>query len=167
MTSVDIGSLVAEATSGLATRPPADGWAACASIWARVYVQAGPGWVKWPHLRTAADAAVTTALARATGSADPADEDLARLGAFDVEDDGSPEWQHVLDVTTMLLAALADDDLESTLHATVTTYLEGAFTMVANDHARAAGVPLRLPEAERALAADERWHRAVAFVRAL
>ena len=50
---------------------------------------------------------------------------------------------------------------------TVTTYLEGAFTTVANDHARAAGLPLRLPEAERALAADERWHRAVAFVRAL
>ncbi|WP_410614371.1 hypothetical protein [Amycolatopsis sp. lyj-109] len=165
MTSVDISSLVGKTTSGLATRPPADGWAACASIWARAYVQAGPGWVKWPHLRAAADAAFTTALARATGSADPADEDLARLGAFDVEDDGSPEWQHVLDLTTMLLAALEDDDLESTLHATVLTYLEGTFSTLANDHAGDGAI--NLPDAERALAADERWARAVAFVLAL
>lgn len=167
MTSVDIGSLAASAAGGLATRPPADGWAACAAIWARVYVQAGPGWAKWPHLRTMVGAALTTALARCAGADVPGEEDMARLGAFDVEDDGSDEWQHVLDLTTMLLGALSDDDLESTLHSTVTTYLEGTFTVLANDLARVAGRPLGQPEAEQALAGDERWQRAAGFVRAL
>ncbi|QKV73935.1 hypothetical protein [Amycolatopsis sp. Hca4] len=167
MTSVDISALAAEAAGALATRPPADGWVACASLWARVYVQAGPGWAKWPHLHMTVGGALTTALARASGAEVAAEEDVAGLSAFDVEDDGSDEWQHVLDLVTMLVAALSDDDLASTAHHTISTYLEGTFTVLANDLARDAGRPISQQDAEEGLSRDPRWQRAVGLVRTL
>jgi hypothetical protein len=169
MTSVDISSLVKHKTGELVTRPPVAAWAACASIWAREYVLAAPGWLKWPDARATAGDALAVALARSAGadvSATVADV-AARLGAFDVEDDGSDEWQHVLDVVTMLAGALEDDDLETTVEATLTTYLEGTFTVLANNLAETDGRPISLVDAEERLAGDERWRAAVDLVRAV
>jgi hypothetical protein len=167
VTSVDVGSLAEDKTSELMSRPAVDGWAACASVWARLFVLATPGWAKWPELHAVVSSALSLALARSTGLALPAADVVAQLGELEVEDDGSPEWQYVIDIVVMLQTALYDDDLENAVRTTVLTYLEETFTLLSNDLASRAGRPISLTDAEARLAEDERWRRAVDFVRSL
>jgi hypothetical protein len=167
MISVDISSLVDDKASELLGRPAAHGWAACASVWARVYVLASPGWARWPHLHQPVTMALSAALARCTGLDPAVPPEVEELTDFELEDDGSPEWQYVLDIVTMVLTALEDDDLATCVSSTLTTYLEQSFTLLANDLAEQDGRPISQADADARLAVDDRWRQVVDFVHAL
>jgi len=169
MTTVDIGAVVTEKSRDLLTRSPICGWAACASVWARVFVLATPGWRRWPHLHASVMEAFTLATHRATTATIPAPPDLPLLTPerFDIEDDGSPEWQHVVDLIAMLTTALDGQNLGQCLQTTLRTYLEGTFNILANIHAVTAGGSISHPEAETLLTHDHEWSKAVEFVQAL
>jgi hypothetical protein len=162
-------SLVAKKVGELSTRPAGDTWAACAAVWAHVFVLAGPGWRRWPHVYRTAGDALAAALRTATGGLDPDEAAglVARLDEFDVEDDGSAQWQHVIDLISMLLGALSGEDAAACATTTLTTYLEGTFTVIANDLATRDGRPISQLQAADRVPEDERWQRAVALVDAL
>jgi hypothetical protein len=167
LTSPDIPALVSEKVGELSTRPETDAWAACAAVWAHAFVLAGPGWRRWPHLeRPTADALVTAILVTSRGGTAPP-ELIASLESFDVEDDGSAEWQYVIDTIAMLLPALTGEDLVSCATTTLTTYLEGTFNIVANQFATLNGRPISQLEASSRVPEDGAWRRAVALVKAL
>jgi hypothetical protein len=166
---VDIGSLVRAKTSELAKRSTTDRWAACASLWARVYVLANPGWTRWPHVHARVRAALPVALARCTGVGMPAShaQHIVELNSFEIEDDGSAEWQWVIDLLSMLLVALEGQHVDACVETAIRTYLEGTFNVVANQMAEGVGRPISQRDAEARMPRDETWQRTVAFVRSL
>jgi hypothetical protein len=86
---------------------------------------------------------------------------------LDIEDDGSAEWQFAVDLIAMLSAVLDDQDVKSCLMTTLSTYLEGAFNVLANKMAVSDGRPIPNDEVTMRLAHDEAWRRAVELVRSL
>ena len=169
MTVVDIGSLAEEKASELMGRGTVDAWAACASIWARVYVLATPGWVSWPAVHATVNAALPLALGRCAGVDLPAsaEQTIARLGTFDVEDDGSAEWQYTIDIVTMLLDVLHGDDVDNCVRTSIRTYLEGTFNILANEMAASDGRPISHADTTARMANDKTWWHTVEFVRSL
>jgi hypothetical protein len=167
--SVDISSLVLARTSELATRSTTDRWAACASLWARVYVLASPGWTRWPDVHARVRAALPVALARCTGVGLPASyaQHIAELNSFEIEDDGSAAWQRVIDLLSMLLVALEGQQVDACVETAIRSYLEGTFNIVANQMAEGAGRPISQRDAEARMPQDETWQQTVAFVRSL
>jgi hypothetical protein len=67
----------------------------------------------------------------------------------------------------MLSAVLDDQDVKSCLMTTLSTYLEGAFNVLANKMAVSDGRPIPNDEVTMRLAHDEAWRRAVELVRSL
>ena len=161
-------SLVNQKVGELSTRSETDAWAACAAVWAHVFVLASPGWQRWPQLAGPLGKALLAAMGAVTGGGEPVPAGLiAHLEEFDVEDDGSAEWQYAIDVTAMLLSVLNGEGLVTCATTTLTTYLEGTFNVVANNVAAVAGHPISQLEASSRVPDDEIWRRAVRFVRAL
>lgn len=144
-------------------------WAACAAIWARLWVEAGHGLKRWPHEAMRLSEALTCAMWKAAGTqlTDAADLVLVGLEAIEIDDDGSADWQSVVDLASMLIDALTDNDETAVLERTVRAYLEGAFNVLANDAATEAGGVLSQAVAETVVAQDERWQRTLSFVRGL
>jgi hypothetical protein len=165
--TAELTSLVDKKVGELSTRPAEDAWAACAAVWAHVFVLATPGWQRWPAVRRTVGDALLAAVDVATGEQGGAGDVVARLEAFDVEDDGSAEWQRVIDIISMLLSALTGDGAIACATTALTTYLEGTFNILANDLATRDGHPISQADASRRIPEDERWQRAVAFVSAL
>jgi len=57
---------------------------------------------------------------------------LSALEGFDIEDDGSAEWQYVVDLIVMISAALDGQDVSVCLQTALRSYLEGTFNVLAN-----------------------------------
>ena len=169
LTSVDKKAITSEKADELLAAPPERSWAACAAIWSRVFVLAGPGWKKAPKTTGAMREAFSLAMQRAAGIGDfvPDERLVAELEAFDVADDGSAEWQYMIDLMTMVQMAVRGKDLSDCLRRALQTYLEMSFHIISRTYAAAAGRPLGLTEAKEMIAADADWARVVAFVRAL
>ena len=164
---MDTTTLVDEKVAELATRSEPDAWAACAAVWTRVFVLATPGWRRWPDLGNLIGEALATTLLVVPGALPVPPGLIGRLESFDIEDDGSAEWQYAIDVAAMLLSALGGDPLETCATTTLTTYLEGTFTVVANTLATTNGHPISHLEATNRVPESDTWRRAIAFVRAL
>jgi hypothetical protein len=167
VSSADVTSLVREKVAELSTRSEPDAWAACAAVWARAFVLATPGWRRWPDLGNLLGEALGTTLLVVPGATPAPPGLIERLESFDVEDDGSAEWQYAIDVAAMLLSALGGDPLPACATATLTTYLEGTFNVVANNLAMANGRPISQLEAVDRVPESDTWRRAVAFVQSL
>jgi hypothetical protein len=169
MKTDDITRLVEGKTSELLARTRAEVLAACAAVWARVFVLASPGWARWPHLLPTVREGFMIALSYSIGSQQSATSDLliSRLESFDIEDDGSTEWQYVVDLVSMLSAALSGEDLEVCLRTTLYSYLEGTFNVVANELSRTLGRSIAHSDALAQVSASKTWERAVSFVNAL
>lgn len=165
--AVDPGSLADELASELVTRSHSDAWAACASLWARVFVLAAPAWTRWPDLHATVAGALAAALDQVVGADPEVGCHLERLGAFDIEDDGSAEWQHAIDLVAMLLPALEGDDAGACVRTAVLTHLEGTFNTAANRMAITDGHPLSHTEATARITSDDQWRQAVTFVKGL
>ena len=169
MGAIDVTSEVGRKTEDLLSRPSEDAWAACAAVWTRTLVLAAPGWAKWPtwfdHVHRAHAEAIR--LVAGAGRATRLDEQLLVLEGFDIEDDGSTEWQYVVDSIAMLLPVLHQEPLAVCLQTALTTYLDGKFNVLSNLHALSLGRPISDVEARHALEDDRAWLRAVNFVRSL
>jgi hypothetical protein len=90
-------------------------------------VAVGAGWAKQPELFAAVCEAFSLAIQRSTGAdISPAPDLLiARLQAFDAEDDGSDEWQHMVDLIEMVTVAIDGHDIGTCLETSLRLYLEG------------------------------------------
>jgi hypothetical protein len=164
-----ISELVAEKMGDLSQRPEIDTWAACAAVWGRTLMLATPGWARWPEWLPRIQAALTEATNLCLASSRPEALERARvdLGDFDIEDDGSSEWQYVIDLTSMLLIVLEGRTPTECVKQTLTWCLEGTFNVLSNDLAEAQERGVSHPEARRLMAENDVWLRTVAFVRAL
>jgi hypothetical protein len=113
--------------------------------------------------------AFSLAMKRAVGIGDfvPDERLVAELEAFDVEDDGSAEWQYMVDLMGMVQMAVRGKDLSDCLRHALQTYLETSFHMIGRTYGAAAGRPLSWKEAKEAVAADADWARVVDFVQSL
>jgi hypothetical protein len=166
----DVRTLARERGGEIARRPSVESWGTVAVIWARLYVLAGPGWYRWPTFRPTVDAALTAALGAAAdgGRSHPQGRDLAAaLEGFAIEDDGSDDWQHLIDVVAMLQEVLSGASVETCVEHAIVWYLEGESNVLSNELARSLGRPVSVPEAQTFREADPRWARAIAFVAAL
>jgi hypothetical protein len=85
------------------------------------------------------------------------------LSTFDVDDDGSDEWQHAIDLISELIKALEGPDLDQLLAHTATTYFDGTFNVIANRLADENGGVISHAEADRRVTATEDWREARAF----
>lgn len=92
---------------------------------------------------------------------------LLRLEGFDVEDDGSTEWQFVVDLIAMISAALDAQDISVCLRTALRSYLEGMFNVLANTYAIEDAKPISNDEVARRLANDDEWRRVIDFVKGL
>jgi hypothetical protein len=169
LTSLNIKALVTEKSGELLARSPVQAWAACASIWSRVLVLSGPAWSRAPDLSETMRMAFSRATQRAAGmdSLVPAEPLLVVFEAFDVEDDGSAEWNYMIDLIEMIAAAIGGQDVGSCLETTLWVYLEETFNALTRTYAVADGRPVSYTEAKERVAADPEWHRAVDFINAL
>jgi hypothetical protein len=167
---IDIGDIVDTTATRLKERSTADAWTACASVWARLWVHVGPAWSRWPDARDHVLEALSLALCRAaaapttTSSTELA---LIQLEGIDVEDDGSPECQFVVDLVAALSDVLRGEPVEQCVRTSLAAFLEGAFNALANDLAKSSGRSISQAEASMRLRQDETWMRAVKFVRSL
>jgi len=67
----------------------------------------------------------------------------------------------------MLLGALHGDDVESCVRTSIQSYLEGTFSILANEMAKSDGRPISHADAEVRIADDKTWLRTLEFVRSL
>jgi hypothetical protein len=168
-TTTDITAIVDATARQIMARSTAEAWAACACIWARLWVLAGSGWVRWPDAQQHVLDALTSALARCVGvpAASSTELVLIRLEGIGIEDDGSPEWGFMLDLVEDLMAVLHGESVQRCVTTTLRTFLEGMFNVLANEVAVSAGSTISHAEAQRRLAHDGAWKQAVAFVQSL
>jgi hypothetical protein len=164
----EITRLVEEKVRALEGTPAARRWAAVVGVVTRQFVLVGDGWFRWPGWFEAARDGVDVLLANAAGRPVGDEENrrvLRQLEGFDLEDDGSDEWQHAVDLVTALTRAVEGADLDALLEATTLRYLEGMFNAIANARADAAGKPVSQADAARHVPESEEWRASVAFVR--
>jgi hypothetical protein len=169
LTRVDTRALTSEKSRELLARSSMIAWAACASIWSRVFVLSGSGWRRAPELFEKMCDAFSLAMQRTVGvSALPSAESLlSSFEAFSIEDDGSAEWNYMIDLIEMISAAVGGQDISSCLETALRVYLEGTFNARARVHAVSNGRPISYAEAKSRVANDAEWKRTVDFVMAL
>jgi hypothetical protein len=169
MTAVDIDVLVDQKTRDLLLRSETSGWAACATVWAQVFVLASPGWKRWPEVFDLVRETFSVALLRCIepSAIPPSDLLIAKLESFDIEDDGTAEWEFVVDLLAMISAALDGQHVRFCLQNTIRSYLEGMRNVRRNEYAVSAGGVISNDVAMKQLAADTDWRRAVDFIAAL
>ena len=169
LTTVDRSALVSQKSAELLARPPISAWAACASIWSRVFVLSGPGWAPRPDLLDKMREALSHALQRTVGigelpSAEPL---LADFQTFDIEDDGSMAWIYMVDLIEMLSAPIGGQDIGVCVKTSLRVYLDGVFNSLARGYAVAEGRPIPYSEAKDRIAGEVEWRRTIEFVRSL
>lgn len=169
MSIVDIDDLVDQKTRDLFTRPESNRWAACAAIWAQVFVLAAPGWKRWPEFFGTVWDAFSHAMLRCIEPDAFSSPELliAKLESFDIEDDGSAEWELTVGLIAMMSAVLDGQDSRVCLQTTIHAYLEGKLNVLRNNYAASAGGVISNDVAMKQLAADPEWRRTVEFIGAL
>jgi hypothetical protein len=168
-TTVDTTAITREKVAELLAGPPQRSWAACAAIWARVFVLAGPGWKESPETAAAMREAFSLAMLRAAGMDDfvPDEPLIEKLEAFDVEDDGSDECQSMIDLMGMVQLAVCGRDLADCLRLALQLYLNMSFHLAGRNYGAVLDRPLGLAEIKELVATDPDWARTVDFVRSL
>jgi hypothetical protein len=91
----------------------------------------------------------------------------ALLQQLSLNDDGSSEWQFVVDLIAMLSEALHGTPVGPSLKNAINWYLEGTFNVLSNEKSRDLGRPISQKEAREMLELDNRWIGAKAFVNCL
>jgi hypothetical protein len=129
----------------------------------------GPGWVRDPELFETMRTAFSLVMQRSTGVGVPpsTEQILSAFEAFGLEDDGSTEWNYMLDLIGMITPVLSNQDVGTCLDAALRFYLDGAFNMRARVYAVANGKPISVTEVRQRIADDPEWERAVNFIIAL
>ena len=144
-------------------------WAACASIWSRVFALSSPSWARNPELFQIMSEAFLTAMQRSVGagsflSTGPL---LAAFDNLSIEDDGSAEWNYMIDLIEMLSGAIKGQEVGFCLETTLRVYLEGRFNLLTRSYAVAAGKPISYADAKQRAASDTEWQKEVDFIKSL
>jgi hypothetical protein len=163
----EIPQLVADVVARLGQAPEARRNAGVGAILERWFVLAGPGWARWPDWGETAAEGLEVVTARLAGVQVEDARRAAirsRLDAFDIEDDGSDEWQYAVDLISTLDRALAGAALPELLEYAVTAYAEGTYTTIANALADANGGVTTQATANRDVPRTDEWRRARAFL---
>jgi len=114
------------------------------------------------------ETAVMAALGRGVlGSDRVSPSTLPQPAEFDLEDDGSADWQYLVDLIAMLLPAHDGRDALTCLRIALQTYLEGTYIVLANEESARLGRPISQTEAQATVQADASWRHAVAFAQSL
>jgi hypothetical protein len=168
---VDITSFANRRSAEIISHSRVHGWSACASIWARVFVLSGAVWVRNPAIFATMQNAFSIAIQRSIGvdtetlpSAQPI---LAAFGAFDIEDDGSPEWNYMIDMIEIISPAIDGRDIGSCLETALRVYLAGSFNMIARSSVTAGAPSISYIEAEVLIANNPEWVQVLEFVNSL
>lgn len=166
---VDITTLARERAREIISRQEGGAWAACASIWSRILVLSSPAWEERREWNSVLNEAFILAIRRAAaaGASVPGGALLASLEGFDIEDDGSIEWNYMIDLIEMISVVIENRDIESCLETAVRVFLEGAFGLRVREYASKDGGPVSYADAKMKAAEDDEWIRAVDFVRSL
>ena len=143
-------------------------WAGCSALWTRAFANARRALDRWPALRPRVETALVAAVTQTVrGSVGVPPSTLPGVAEFDIEDDGSADWQYVVDLIAMLLPALDGRDASTCLRIALLTYLDGTFIVLANAESGRLGRPISETEAQASVEAHESWLRAVAFAQSL
>lgn len=143
-------------------------WSGCVAIWVRTDARATAGWDRWPAWRVVTRRLLTQAVLHAIGNASPPPKPVDDVVAgFDVEDDGTPEWQAMIDLISMLRPALSGAPATACLRTSMDLSLEGLFAALANELASQAGRPISHADARHLVPATVAWSRELSFVSAL
>jgi hypothetical protein len=148
-----------------AARPRREGWGALSALWATAFVQAGPALNRWAARRRPTEEGLALAITYAAGLsyADDIPIDLViDLEEFEIEDDGSFEWQRLVDLTGMLADCLAGKPLDVCAERALTWFLDGRMNELGDELGARSASALRDLVAE-----DARWQRTLAWVDAL
>lgn len=169
MNTVDINALVNRKTRDLLSHSETSGWVACATIWARAFVLASPGWKRWPEFFDTMRDALSLAMLRCTQPDVISFPELliVKLESFSIEDDGSAEWEFVVGLIAMISAVLDGKDVGSCLQTALRSYLEGMLNVLRNDYAVSAAGVIANDIAMKRLAVDPEWRGAIEFIKAL
>jgi hypothetical protein len=92
---------------------------------------------------------------------------LAAFGAFDIEDDGSPEWNYMIDMIEIISPAIDGRDIGSCLETALRVYLAGSFNMIARSSVTAGAPSISYIEAEVLIANNPEWVQVLEFVNSL
>lgn len=165
----EIDAVVTATVQRLGCRPTTAQWAACAMIWSRWWVLASDGWARWPHAAERVFDGLQVCLARAGRLGGHLSDEivLAGLEALDVEDDGSPEWQYMVDLAAMLSEALNGVGSSEAVESTIRTFLEGVFNVLANAIAMRSGRSISQAMAAEEIGNSAEWKESLALVTAL
>lgn len=91
----------------------------------------------------------------------------AALDGIAIEDDGSVEWNYMIDLIEMLSGAIKGQDASLCLETTLRVYLEGRFNLLARSYAIADGRPISYADAKQRAAGDVEWGKEVDFIKSL
>jgi hypothetical protein len=169
MSAIDVDALAERKAYDLLDRSEVFGWAACAAIWARTFVLASDGWKRWPEFAPSMQKAFSFAILRCTESSSisPPELLMVKLESFDIEDDGSAEWQFAIDFIAMILTALDGQDVRACLEIAIHSYLDGKLNVLRNEYAVSAGGVISNDAAMKRLANDPEWLMAIEFIEVL
>jgi hypothetical protein len=164
----DLGDLVEGKIAEFATRPLVDAWAACASIWARLYVLAGPSYERWPEVASDVSSIFFSAMRRSAGiGTNLALQIPGTISGFHVEDDGSDEWSYMVDLIGVLTPAVEGLSAVECLDATLRMYMDSMLNDRARVYADQAGRPISVAEVDGRMMNDPEWRRVLSFVGSL
>lgn len=169
MTIDTIPRLVSDKMEQLTLRPVRLTWAVHAALCGRTFVLAAPAWQRWPQLKPKVIEGLQAALSRNIDEEGfrPSERVIADLENFDIEDDGSHEWQRAIDTITMISDVLKGNPPETCAKNALQWYLEGCYNIIANTAAMSRGGVISGSEAEKVVSRDPAWRAAVEFVAAL
>lgn len=144
-------------------------WAACASIWSRIFVLSSPEWARSLELSRIMSEAFSAAMQRSIGVSNTQSIGplSAALDGIAIEDDGSVEWNYMIDLIEMLSGAIKGQDASLCLETTLRVYLEGRFNLLARSYAIADGRPISYADAKQRAAGDVEWGKEVDFIKSL
>lgn len=166
---VDIPGVVADRSNEILARPETDPWAACVAIWARLYSLASPACARYPRIGAVVRDAFSLSVQRAVGSNDIScpKSTLEAMESFDIEDDGSAEWNYMVDLIGIMTSVLDGAGIQICLESSIRFYLEGVFAARSRALAASEGGVVSYAYARQVIADDAEWTRAVDFLGAL
>lgn len=134
-------------------------------IWARLLLGVGSGWERWPQLQAATLQALGAALEQNGDGSGIEDGVLSALESMILpDDDGTAEWQCLIDLISSLGEALRKGIGSDVYEDTVVMFLENVKNSIANRVCSQKGRSISETELDELLPGDAEWREAVEFV---
>lgn len=151
---------VAEASSRFERLGPLEQRARLAAILMRIWVLASPAFDRWPQLREPFEQALFTSCQPSRPHLGQTPSELSERLDFDVESDGSPEWEHLVDLAGLLMDSLDGVGVEQVYLRAMTTHLDTTYGILGNELVAGAS----RADMHRELRAEVRWLDAISAV---